>query len=100
MEKIYEDLKLETFYDAEKEGYWLVMKKSEGPDHFFHQGTLEDFVGLSMNEFFNRMNNFDNLILHGAKEYGISAYSIKYALEETKKVEDKKLEEYLKSQNE
>ncbi|MEK6833626.1 MAG: hypothetical protein AABY32_06290 [Nanoarchaeota archaeon] len=96
VEIIYEDLKLETYFDPEKDGYWLVIK-NEKPHFFFQKGVLHDFTNLGMNEFVNRINNYDALVLFAAKKYQISAYNIRYAIEETKKIEDNKLEKFLKS---
>ncbi len=95
-EKIYEDLKLETYFDPEKDGYWLIMKNKK-PHFFFQKRVLQDFTSLSINDFMNKINNYDSSVLFSAKEYQISAYNIMHALEETKKIEDGKLEEYLKT---
>ena len=97
-EKIYEDLKLETYFDSEKDGYWLVIKNQK-PHFFFQREVLQDFTNLGMNEFINRINNYNSLVLFAAKKYQLSAFNIKLALEETKKIEDNKLEKVLNSQD-
>lgn len=93
MEEVYKAKLLETFYDAEKDGYWLNIKG--GQSHFFPNGTLEDFVNLESNEFFDKINNFDNLIFPDAQKNGISAYNIKIALEETKRIEEERYRRFL-----
>lgn len=96
LEKIYEDLKLETHFDPSKDGYWLIIKDQK-PHFFFEKGVLQDFTGLDIETFTKRMHNYNSLVLFAAKGYGIPYYNIKNALEETKKIEDNKLEEALKT---
>lgn len=91
-------MKLETHFDPEKDGYWLIIKDKK-PNFFFQREVLQDFTELSMNEFVNRINNYNSLVLFSAKEYQISAYNIMHALEETEKIENGKLEAFLKAEN-
>ena len=97
-EKIYDDSELETYFDSTKDGYWLIIK-NEKPHFFFEREVLQDFIGLDIETFIRRMGNYNPLVLFAAKSYKIPEpeRSIKHALEETKKIEDRKLEEALKS---
>ena len=98
-EKIYDDLKIETHYDPSKEGYWLKIKDHKSA-FFFPKAVLEDYANFEKTEeFMDKINIHDPTVLFTAKEYGISAYSILNAFQETKKIEDGKLEKALKKED-
>jgi len=97
-EKIYEDSNFETYFDSKKDWYWLILKNQE-PHFFFEKGTLQDFTGLDLLTFMRRMNSYNPLVIFAAKSNNISEpeRAIKKVLEETKKREDRILEEYLRT---
>ncbi len=96
--KIYEDLKLETHYDPQKEGYWLVFKDQK-PNFFFQKAVLEAYASLGLKKFIHEINRENPEVLFAGREYGVAPYNIWHSFQETKKIEDGKLEKALRGED-